>query len=230
MVASQYTIPSEYCRGLCSHIEWQTSRQERLETLSVAWLQQRWNSIQSFHRRCEDYNCAIGSIRRNLQLKSDAGRNLSWKSSDADFEDIRDRFRDLRRKSEGLIASFSGLSGIISSRELLTEARTVGHLIMLRMIFLPLFFASGLFSMSDEYLPGAQNFGTHWAVSITIITVIFLKPFVLHLGYETSTRESWGVWFRVFVKRMQWNPADDEYLEYRYWEHQKATATTRDGR
>jgi CorA-like Mg2+ transporter protein len=190
IVASYYMILSEYCRGLLSHIEWQTSRQERLETLTVPWLQQRWDSIHNFHRRCEDYTYAIDAIIRNLELNRDAGLNKDWKTSAADFKDIQARFGEIRRKSEGLIASFSGLSGIISSRESLREAQTVGYLTLLGMIFLPLSFASGLFSMSDDYLPGAKNFGTYWAVSIPIIAAIFVIPFVMRLGYETHTRES----------------------------------------
>jgi hypothetical protein len=204
IVASHFMILSEHCAGVFSHLEWRTSRQERLETLTVPWLQQRWNDIQVFHRRVEDYCQVIRAIRRGLQLNKtmSSASAQAWTSSSADFEDIQERFEEVLRKSESLIASFSGLSGIISSRESLTEAETVGRLTILGMIFLPLSFVTGLFSMAEKYLPGAKDFGTYWAVSMPLVVVILLIPFSM----KQARRLRW--------KRL----AESAQKEYRYWD------------
>jgi Mg2+ and Co2+ transporter CorA len=105
--------------------------------------------------------------------------------------------------SNPYITSFSGLSGIIGSRESLTEAGTIGRLTVLGMVFLPLSHVSSLFSMSDNYLPGAKSFGIYWAISLPMVLFVLLIPY-----FMIQTRR----WRRRRQEKTQ-------ISEYRWWEN-----------
>jgi hypothetical protein len=57
-------------------------------------------------------------------------------------------------------------------------------LTLLGMVFLPLGFCTGFFSMSDQYLPGESSFCVYFAVAIPLIVTVFLLVFLVGLGYD----------------------------------------------
>ena len=67
-------------------------------------------------------------------------------------------FWSLRQVAERLLGSFDSIAGLVATRQSLHEARSVGTLTRLCMVFLPLSLIAGLFSMSDHYQPGAEPF------------------------------------------------------------------------
>jgi hypothetical protein len=106
-------------------------------------------------------------------------------------------FRDLKKKAEGLVSSFTGLAGIVGNRQSLAEARTLG------MIFLPLSFTSRIFSMQTAYVPGGSQFWIYIAVAIPLLFVVFALPRLIGLGYEPMNEDDLrGSWFMIFWERV----------------------------
>lgn len=203
IVASQYTLLGQYCAGLLSHLEWRMSRENSVHFLTVQSLEEHWSKLQAFRRHIEDYCHAIRPIKRNLQLSKPPSQRDDWRSSHEDLEDIQTMFDELAKRSESTMSSFAGLAGIVSSRRSLTEAETVGRLTILGMVFLPLSLVSGLFSMSDPYLPGAEHFWVYWAASIPIVVLILMVPLSM---------------FQAKYWRTNLDENRQRILEWRWWE------------
>ena len=58
------------------------------------------------------------------------------------------------------------------------------------MVFIPLAFVCGLFSMSDQILPGSDEFWVYWATAVPLIVVVFLGSILANLGYDDDA----GTW------------------------------------
>jgi hypothetical protein len=81
----------------------------------------------------------------------------------------------------------------VGNRQSLFEARSVRLLTLLGMTVLPLSFTSGLFSMSGEYAPGNSHFWVFFAVSVTLIGLIFGITYTLRFW----NKETSGGFFRA---------------------------------
>ncbi len=85
------------------------------------------------------------------------------------------KFRRLQKRIATLISSMTGLLGIY-------EAKRLKELTNLGMLFLPLAFTSGLFSMSGSYAPGGTFFWMYWVVAGPLVLLMFLAVFGLNLN------------------------------------------------
>ncbi len=151
------------------------------EFLDSAWIEQAWSDLSSLHRRL-DLKCR--SIRRandelGISRCHDAqGKGFSvakhpWMETAPDFLHIEAELLALRQVAERLLGSFDSLAGHVGTRQLLEEARSVGTLTRLGMVFLPLALIAGLFSMYDHYQPGGEQFWMFFAVSIPSVLLTF---------------------------------------------------------
>ena len=204
IIASNYMILLEHGRAMLSTIESSLSRQgQDISELQIAWAEQRWSDLQSWSRRyseyCENVEAIIDDTK--ISLAEEDGSN-DWLSTKYDFQVIHRRLCDHKRRSEVLISSLTGLAGILGSRQTLKEANRSLHeakrvkiLTSLGMVFAPWFLTSGIFSMSDKFLPGAKMFWIYFAVTIPLVPVVFVVAFLITLGYgddsEWSSKEFW---------------------------------------
>ncbi|KAL8794630.1 MAG: hypothetical protein Q9195_002826 [Heterodermia aff. obscurata] len=202
IIASNYMILIEHGRAMLSTIELSLSRQgQDISELQIAWAEQRWSDLQSWNRRYSEYCENVESIIDNMRISSPE-EDASWLSSKLDFHVIHRKLCDHKRRSEALISSLTGLAGILGSRQTLKEANRSLHeakrvkiLTSLGMVFAPWFLTSGIFSMSDKFLPGAKLFWIYFAVTIPLVPVVFGVAFLVTLGYgddsEWSSKEFW---------------------------------------
>jgi Mg2+ and Co2+ transporter CorA len=93
-----------------------------------------------------------------------------WKSCDRDFEYIHCRLEVLKVRGDVLNNSIAGLASIARNQQALREAKRslreakcIKTLTLLGMVFIPLAFSTGLFSMNDQYLPGTASFRVYFA-------------------------------------------------------------------
>ena len=204
IIASNYMILIEHGRAMLGTIELSLSRLDQdISELQIAWAEQRWSDLQSWSRRYSEYCENVESILDNIRISPlEADASDDWLGSKNDFHVIHRRLCDLKRRSEALISSLTGLAGILGSRQTLKEANRSLHeakrvkiLTSLGMVFAPWFLTSGVFSMSDKFLPGAKSFWIYFAVTIPLVPVIFGVAFLITLGYgddsEWSSKEFW---------------------------------------
>ena len=195
IVASNYMVLIEYVRAMLSTLEWSLSRQNQdISEIKIAWAEQRWSDLQSWSRRCSEYCENIESIIDGLKVPPEETITSSeWASCKKDFHLINRKLRGLKRRTEILISSLTGLAGILGNRQALKEAsrslheaKSVKILTLLGMMFAPLFFASGIFSMSEDFLPGATLFWIYIAVAVPLVLLVFAVVFLINMGYGTD--------------------------------------------
>jgi hypothetical protein len=76
---------------------------------------------------------------------------------------------------------------------------TIKTLTILGMVFLPLAFCTGIFSMNEQYLPGESLFSVYLAVAIPLIACVFLLAFLIGLRYDGE-----GEWkMEAFLQNIQ---------------------------
>lgn len=190
LVASEYMLLIEYNRFLLYHIGWKLSRQNSFEIFNSVWVEQTWSDLNSFHCRIQTHHQNIVMVTANLELKKSTTKG--WMNTTADFAHIEEQFLSLRQKGEILLDSFSGLAGMVGNRQSLDEARSVGLLTFLGIAFVPLSLVASLFSMSDEYRPGAEDFWVYFAVSIPFVALTFAMAF-LSMFWRQLRRQLKGI-------------------------------------
>ena len=204
IIASNYLVLIEHGRAMLGTLELSLSRQgQDISELQIAWAEQRWSDLQSWSRRYSEYCENVESIIDDTRISSpEEDASNDWLSSKHDFRIIHRKLCNHKRRSEALISSLTGLAGILGSRQTLKEANRSLHeakrvkiLTSLGMVFAPWFLTSGIFSMSDKFLPGAKSFWIYFAVTIPLVPVVFGVAFLITLGYgddsEWSSKEFW---------------------------------------
>lgn len=176
LVASEYMLLIEYNRFLLYHIGWKLSRRSSFEIFNSVWVEQTWSDLNSFLQRIQTHHQNIIMMTANLELKKSTTKG--WMSTTEDFVHIEEQFLSLRQRAESLLDSFTGLAGMVGNRQSLDEARSVGLLTLLGMAFVPLSLVASLFSMADEYRPGAGDFWVYFAVSIPFVALMFTMAFL----------------------------------------------------
>jgi Mg2+ and Co2+ transporter CorA len=162
-----------------SHLEWQLTRRDTFADLTIQWVEERWSDLWSLHTR-------LNNCRRNVDVVLDTlepGDPNKWTNTRKDFKSIELRLLQLKVKSDALINSFVGLASIVNSRQSFLEARILRFLTILGMIFLPLSFTSGLFSMAGSFSPGGAQFWIYFAVAVPLTVLIFSVPTFFALWY-----------------------------------------------
>ena len=195
IIASNYMVLIEYGKAMLSTLEWSLSRQgQDISEIKIAWAEQRWSDLQSWSRRFSEYCENVESIIDGLKISLPEGNtSRDWLSCDQDFHVIHRKLIGLKRRSDALISSITGLAGILGNRQALKEAsrslheaKSVKILTLLGMMFAPLFLTSGIFSMSEDFLPGATLFWIYIVVAIPLILLVFGVVYLINLGYDTD--------------------------------------------
>ena len=118
---------------------------------------------------CEDVEEIFLSL--GISLSGMDTKTGDWRNSDKDFQYIYHRFKMLKTKVDQLATSATGMAGIVGNRHALKEAelslreakrsvkeaKSVKTLSFIGMVFIPLAYTSGLFSMSDQFRPGIRT-------------------------------------------------------------------------
>lgn len=200
LTASNYMQLIEFVRSNLANLEYQLSLVDSVNGIEIPWVEQQWADLHGWSRQCLGYVEDVEAIMLALGISS-SNPDLSeipadWTSSEKDFRYIHKFLKDLKIRTDVLISSITGLAGIAGNRQALREARrsfreakAIKTLTLLGMIFIPLAFCTGLFSMSEQYLPGAASSWVYFAVSIPLVVLIFILAFAIDLGYDDE-----GVW------------------------------------
>ena len=91
-----------------------------------------------------------------------------------DYEQIALDLDAYSRRLEVIVSVDTSLVQAIDCRRSLIETMNISRLTYLALIFLPLTFVSGLFSMNDKFAPGCKIFGLYFAISIPLCILVFL--------------------------------------------------------
>jgi hypothetical protein len=186
--------------SIISTQEWRLSRKRDLSAMKIEYVEEQWSDLQALNRRCAEYCEDVERIMLVLGLDNNKlVTNENWMSVVKDFTLILARLKVLKTKCEVLLGSITALTGIAGNRQSLgeakrsfREAKNVKLLTLIGIIFVPLVFICGLFSMNDRYLPGSGQFWVYWASAAPLVVAVFLGAIVSSLGYCDEAR-TWSV-------------------------------------
>ncbi|KAI1330472.1 hypothetical protein F5Y16DRAFT_18533 [Xylariaceae sp. FL0255] len=137
------------------------------------------DDLQRWRRRCKQSSHKLRLVElfldqqlSNLQLAK-SGRKVNQ------YAVLRDDFRylasevDLSCRYLELILPMAGtIVQLVDTRRSIKEAINVRYLTYVGLIFVPLTFVSGLFSMSDGFIPGQGNFWIYAAVAAPLLLIV----------------------------------------------------------
>ena len=224
IVASHYMQLLEFARANIANLEFQLSRRDSLKNIHIPWIEAQWSDLQAWSWRCSEYieqvEAILISSGASISASPDQGQRGDWKSCDRDFQYIHYRLKTLKIRVDLFINSITGLAGIAGNRHALLEAKRslqetmrIKTLTLLGMVFLPLAFCTGFFSMNDQYLPGASSFWVYLAVAIPLVVGVFLLTFLIGLGYDGDGEWS-GESFLRNIQRQR-NTVTGHFSEHR---------------
>ncbi|KAF2477704.1 uncharacterized protein BDR25DRAFT_330394 [Lindgomyces ingoldianus] len=217
IIASHYMQLMSFTASYLAQSEWPLLRQESLEDFTTTWAQGRWSEIQGVARRCNEYVENLESLFLSLNVPFDEPKitvGIDWRNTNLDFQFILHRAKAVKTRADELNNAFTGLTGIvgnaqanreaerslIEAKRSVREAKNMRALTLIAMIFIPLAFTCGLFSMSDGYIPGGGDFWVFFAVSVPLVVLVFFGALLGELGYDED-----GVWvwktFGLNIKR-----------------------------
>ncbi|KAF2689748.1 hypothetical protein K458DRAFT_358788 [Lentithecium fluviatile CBS 122367] len=221
VIASHYMQIVNFTTSYLAQFEWPLLRRESLEEFTTTWAQARWSDIQGVSRRCTEYVADLESIFLSLNVPFGEPRidpERDWGNMDLDFQFLLHRAKAIKIRANELNNAFTGLTGIVANAQAnreaeralneakrsVREAKNMKTLTLIAMIFIPLAFTCGLFSMSDNYIPGGGSFWVFFAVSVPLVLLVFSGAFLGELGYDSDGEWVWKTFIdnlSVLVKR-----------------------------
>ncbi|KAL2070277.1 hypothetical protein VTL71DRAFT_13303 [Oculimacula yallundae] len=180
MVCAHYLKLIDYFEVIftkLAKIEWQLSRQSDWAEYIGPGVEEQWSSLQLSSRRLAELNDDVESILRDLgipiyDISTESRMKTEWASCDGDLRYIYRRLQKMKKEVDQMVTSAMGLSNIVGSRQALSEARrsvkeakSTKTLTIVGLVFIPLAYTCALFSMSDNFRPGAPLF---WFVAFRL--------------------------------------------------------------
>lgn len=205
LIASHYLALFNFSRGLVSDVQFHMSRHghDALAHLGATFVNAgQWSDAQALERRlgeyCEDVEDAM--LRCGIPLSDPhlSPVGADWSDSAIDFQMLRMRLRDVRRRAELLNAAITGLASVSGSQQALREARSTKALTLVGLVFIPLAYTATLFSMTEPFGPGEEMFWVYFAVAGPLVICVLGGYWVLNV--VESVGVSWG-WLGGLVNR-----------------------------
>lgn len=200
IAASHYHQLHDFVRSVVSSTQWQLSRQENLNRFDASQAEAQRSDTQALERRLGEYYEELEGtmIQCRIPLQDlDVERIGSWKDVGADFQYLYMRFKDIRRRAEGLNASIAALTSLAAARQVLksqgvalTEAKNTNVLTFLGLVFIPLAYTAAMFSMAEPYAPGGEKFWQYFAISFPLIVLVGSLYYLVGLGL--AMMQNWG--------------------------------------
>ncbi|PGH13338.1 hypothetical protein AJ79_03755 [Helicocarpus griseus UAMH5409] len=200
-VTPSWLIVLEFISGLLSHSEYSTYEFENMNPNDsspakireeLTELRRALAIVNRTRRRILWY---IDHVRINLQALgypvglselqlSSAGSQNTTKTGTDEFAIIHSRLLFTHARAESLLPVVLGTCSILGAQQSGLEAKQVSMLTSLAALFIPITTAAAIFSMSDEYLPGATRFWIFWAVAVPLVIVVVLAMYRLVWAWE----------------------------------------------
>jgi hypothetical protein len=186
IVAAHYLQLVDYIKAMLPSLELR---------LTSGWIDEedQWRSLQTISRRCGNYSDDIEDTLLSLgyALKDPESVRKSWTDCERDFQYIYYRLKILKHRADTLMQSMTGLASIAGNRQNLEEAKRMKRLNLLALLFIPLAYTSSLFSMSDNFQPGAAHFWVYWVTAIPSILVTFIVSHIMNITMDETASWTW---------------------------------------
>ena len=181
IVCSKWFGLAEYAQTRITQLEWALEVPENrvkwgLDLDAIVKRLHRWRRVlPGYQRMAAD----TFPDRRAANALGGAAREESMISPLIhDFDKVVDSLNDLQKRTERVIALATALVGIAESKKALQQSRDVARLTYLAFIFIPLQWATGIFSMQPDLGDLGRTvwiyFASAGSLSVILFAVVFL--------------------------------------------------------
>lgn len=218
LLAAHYLALFNFSRGLVSDVQFHMSRHGHaaLDHLALTFVDAgQWSDAQALERRLGEYCEDVEDVMLLCGIPlADPHLGPGGADSAVDFQMLRMRLRDVRRRAELLNAAITGLASVSGSQQALREARSTKALTLVGLVFIPLAYTATLFSMAGPFGPGEERFWVYFAVAGPLVLCVLGGYWVLNVVEAVGGLGGWfgsllGGWRR---EGMGWGGLKGELL------------------
>lgn len=162
-------------------------------------------ALQSWRRRCSSSQQKIRSVARFIRhFEKPATQWTHWNLIAQDYEQLAISVGDFGHQFERMLPVVTSMVQIADSRRSFAETANVNRLTCLALVFVPLTFTTGLFSMNSENAPGSPGFWVFFAVAVplTIAVYVIARPPRTELKIIIDCMKDWRRPTLPFVNSM----------------------------
>jgi len=146
------------------------------------------HSIQRWLRRCmastQKIRDVLYFLRHRCSVHDDQQRCAPLIE---DYKQIASSIDAYSHRLESMISIATSLVQTIDCRRSLNETKNISRLTYLALVFIPLTFVSGLFSMHESIAPGGYRFWVYFSVAIPLCAIVCLVTWLPSVFLWTST-------------------------------------------
>ena len=155
-------------------------------------------SISSWPRRVASSTTSLAKSISFINYHGQGDTTDSWKSLQEDYEYLALALINQGKQLEASVPLVTTYLQLVESRRAYLETKNVSRLTTVALVFVPLSFVSGLFSMNEVFAPGGPLFWLFFAVSFPVLILVFLVTASSSLGFIYSLPCRW---FKIWA----WN-------------------------
>ncbi|KAM5369979.1 hypothetical protein ACJZ2D_008662 [Fusarium nematophilum] len=133
--------------------------------------------LQRWRRRCKQSRHKLAMLAEVFNYRIRYEDNIEpWNLILRDINYLRERLRDYNKSLEQMVVVATSMVQLLDSRRSILETVNVRRLTYIALVFIPLAWVASLFSMSDGYLPGREQFWVYCATALPLLgLVLFLS-------------------------------------------------------
>lgn len=140
----------------------------------IALLTTDGSVLQAWARRSMATSSKLHEVIRFLECQKDQDEDVDCcRLLIDDYEYIASQVDTYSRRLEAMVPTVTSLIQIFDSQQALKETANISRLTYLALVFVPLTFVSGLFSMNDHFASGNKIFWLYLAVAIPVCIIVF---------------------------------------------------------
>ncbi|KAK7996320.1 hypothetical protein PG991_015787 [Apiospora marii] len=127
IVASHFLKLAEFLQTNIDIVQWHLSRRHDLTFFAVAAVEELWSDVQAWQRRTAEYQDDLEAtmLQLHIPLKEMEGTDTqmrSWADSTTDFQYLSRRYREMGRRTQGLVDAISALGSLAGNRAMSRSA------------------------------------------------------------------------------------------------------------
>ena len=155
------------------HYEYNPSKHPH-ELVQLATLTSDLSALQKWARRCMATSHKIQYVisflkNRSTEDQDTEARNLLME----DYEHIDSSLATYGHRMDAMVPVVTSLIQIIDTQRSLTETTRISRLSNLALVFVPLQFVSGFFSMNETIVAGSKVFWLYLVIAVPLSTLVF---------------------------------------------------------
>lgn len=97
-----------------------------------------------------------------------------WDMMLKDIDYIRAQLRDYSRSIEQMVPVATSMVQLLDTRHSISQAAYITRLTYIALVFIPLSWVAGLFSMAETYSPGQERFWVYFATATPLLLTVLL--------------------------------------------------------